>query len=182
MTAGDDNFEEWEVHYPSAGSPKQHRGIDLLQQQYYPDILTDRDLQAGNYKPETEAEIAMNELWIARRRQEVPCLIHCIAVLIFTRSQAFEWKAKQNVDLIMDRRSLHKSRMESEALRRQETSSYLAMKLSKSNSQNIAESEQYDEETKSVKPFSSSHLLIPLFHSRFAPRMRRLLSGRKHYH
>jgi hypothetical protein len=77
--AEEDNFEEWEVHYPSeGGSPKQRKGIDILQQQYYPDILTDRDLQAaaaaGNYKPETEAEIAMNELWIARRRQEVAFL------------------------------------------------------------------------------------------------------------
>lgn len=105
---------------------------------------------------------------------------HC-GIDLHSFSQAFEWKAKQNVDLIMDRRSLHKSRMESEALRRQETSSYLAMKLSKSNSQNIAESEPYDEETKSVKPFFSSHLLIPIFHSRFAPRMRRPLSGRKHF-
>jgi hypothetical protein len=95
----------------------------------------------------------------------------------------------------MDRRSLHKSRMESEALRRQETSSYLAMKLSKSSSQqNITENEPYDEETKSVKTyFFSSFIDLSLsptptptpppsyVTSRYAPRMRRPLSGRKHF-
>jgi hypothetical protein len=54
---------------------KHRKGTNLLQQQYYPDILSDRDIQAGagQYQPETEAEVAMDELWIARRRQEV-CL------------------------------------------------------------------------------------------------------------
>jgi hypothetical protein len=86
MPVENDNFEEWEVHYPS-DSPKQRKGIDLLQQQYYPDILTDRDLQAGNYKPETEAEIAMNELWIARRRQEVLLLlVSSLRMLMITLS------------------------------------------------------------------------------------------------
>ena len=34
--------------------------------------MNNQDLQGnGLYQPETEAEIAMNELWIARRRQEV---------------------------------------------------------------------------------------------------------------
>ena len=47
----------------------------------------------------------------------------------------------------MDRRSLHKSRMESETLRRQETSSYLAMRLSK-NSKTVNEDDNYDEDTK----------------------------------
>lgn len=47
----------------------------------------------------------------------------------------------------MDRRSLHKSRMESETLRRQETSSYLAMRLSKNPKVNHEE-ENYDEDTK----------------------------------
>jgi hypothetical protein len=61
--------------------------------------------------------------------------------------KAFEWKAKQNVDLIMDRRSLHKSRLESESLRRQETSSYLAMSLSKP-SHNDGDNAPYNEETK----------------------------------
>lgn len=65
----DKGGEEWEVHLPAVYT-KQRKGIDLLQQQYYPDILTDKDLQ-GHYQPETEAEIAMNDLWIARRRQEV---------------------------------------------------------------------------------------------------------------
>jgi hypothetical protein len=47
----------------------------------------------------------------------------------------------------MDRRSLHKSRLESEALRRQETSSYLAMSLSKPT-HNDGDIDPYDEETK----------------------------------
>lgn len=138
--------DEWEVHLPVVSSKQRKGPQNILQQQYYPDININQDIHVnGQYKPETEAEITMNELWIARRRQE-----------------AFEWKAKQNVDLIMDRRSLHKSRMESETLRRQETSSYLAMRLSK-NTKNHNDDDNYDEDTK------------------FAPRMRRPLSGRKHF-
>lgn len=49
----------------------------------------------------------------------------------------------------MDRRSLHKSRMESETLRRQETSSYLAMRLSK-NTKNHNDDDNYDEDTKYI--------------------------------
>lgn len=52
----------------------------------------------------------------------------------------------------MDRRSLHKSRMESETLRRQETSSYLAMRLSKNskNNDNNINDDNYDEDTKYI--------------------------------
>mmetsp|Transcript_15665 Transcript_15665/g.21440 ORF Transcript_15665/g.21440 Transcript_15665/m.21440 type:complete len:733 (+) Transcript_15665:63-2261(+) len=56
-------------------------------------------------QPETEAEKNMNELWMARRRQE-----------------AFEWKTQQHLALVMDRLALHKSRLETDALRRQESS------------------------------------------------------------
>ena len=52
-------------------------------------------------KPETEAERTMHELWMARRRQE-----------------AFEFKTQQHLALVMDRLALHKSRLESDALRR----------------------------------------------------------------
>lgn len=60
-------------------------------------------------KPESEGEIMMQEMWLARRRQE-----------------AFDWKAQQQVTLLMDRIGLHKSRVESETLRRQESGSYLS--------------------------------------------------------
>jgi len=53
------------------------------------------------HKPETEAEIRMNDLWVSKRREE-----------------AFQWKAKQQMALMMDRMSLHKSRMESDLLSR----------------------------------------------------------------
>eukprot|EP01034_Spumella_vulgaris_P034796 gene34796-42916_t len=51
-------------------------------------------------QPESEAEKNMHELWMARRRQE-----------------AFEWKTQQHLALVMDRLALHKSRLESDALR-----------------------------------------------------------------
>ena len=75
----------------------------------------------GNYQPETEAELVMHDLWLARRRQEV-CSNYemCVDGVLTFLPQAFEWKAKQNLALIMDRRSLHKSRLESDTLRRLE--------------------------------------------------------------
>lgn len=60
-------------------------------------------------KPETEAEKKMHELWLARRRQE-----------------AFEWKTQQHLALVMDRLALHKARLESDALRRVESNTFLA--------------------------------------------------------
>ena len=53
------------------------------------------------HKPETEAEIRMNDLWVSKRREE-----------------AFQWKAKQQLAMMLDRVSLHKSRMESDLLAR----------------------------------------------------------------
>eukprot|EP00598_Pedospumella_elongata_P000366 CAMPEP_0184973908 /NCGR_PEP_ID=MMETSP1098-20130426/5512_1 /TAXON_ID=89044 /ORGANISM="Spumella elongata, Strain CCAP 955/1" /LENGTH=756 /DNA_ID=CAMNT_0027496413 /DNA_START=91 /DNA_END=2361 /DNA_ORIENTATION=- len=58
--------------------------------------------------PESDAEKAMHELWMARRRQE-----------------AFEWKTQQHLALVMDRLALHKSRLESDALRKQESTTML---------------------------------------------------------
>jgi hypothetical protein len=59
-------------------------------------------------KAETEAEKNMNELWVARRRQE-----------------AFDWKTKQHILLVMDRLALQKSRRETDSLRRQECNAHL---------------------------------------------------------
>lgn len=112
-----------------------------------PNILkVDRKLELVNKiglhdedgEPVSEAEKIMHDLWLARRQQE-----------------AFEWKARQNVDLMMDRRALSKSRLESEELRKQETSAYLA-----------APDDAADD--------SDSH-------SKYAPKMRRPLSGRRNY-
>lgn len=111
-----------------------------------PVLVEDRPTgDQDGYEPETEAERVMHELWLARRRQE-----------------AFEWKAKQNLNLIMDRRDLHRSRLESEALRREETSSYLA------GPQNAEDAAMFE---------NSTHRET----SRFAPKMRRPLSGKRHF-
>eukprot|EP01038_Epipyxis_sp_PR26KG_P004770 gene4770-6692_t len=68
--------------------------------------------------PTTEAEKNMHEMWMARRRQE-----------------AFEWKTQQHLALVMDRLALHRSRLESDALRRQESTKML--KSSKSRPQTV---------------------------------------------
>jgi hypothetical protein len=60
------------------------------------------------HKPETDAERNMHELWLARRQQE-----------------AFNWKSQQHMALVMDRLALHKARLETDSLRRQESNSFL---------------------------------------------------------
>lgn len=55
----------------------------------------------GSYEPETEAEKNMQDMWLAKRRQE-----------------AFDWKTQQHLSMVMDRMGLHKSRLEAESLRR----------------------------------------------------------------
>ena len=60
------------------------------------------------HTPETEAEIKMHDLWIAKRREE-----------------AFHWKAQQQLTLVLDRMALHRSQLESDMLRRHEVSEYL---------------------------------------------------------
>eukprot|EP00605_Chrysophyceae_sp_TOSAG23-4_P001564 GSChrysophyteH1.ASY1.ANO1.1715.1 assembled CDS len=60
------------------------------------------------HQPETEAEKQMHELWLARRQQE-----------------AFNWKSQQHMALVMDRLALHKARLASDSLRRQESNALL---------------------------------------------------------
>jgi hypothetical protein len=59
-------------------------------------------------KPESAAEKTMHELWLARRQQE-----------------AFQHKTQQQLAIVMDRLALHRSRLESDALRRQESENML---------------------------------------------------------
>jgi hypothetical protein len=68
----------------------------------------------SHHKPESESERKMHELWLARRKQE-----------------AFEWKSQQQVDLVMNRLALQKSRLESNALRRQETNTFMGIRSTK---------------------------------------------------
>ena len=78
-------------------------------EQFLPKIPGAEDNYGMMYhKPESEAEMAMHELWLARRQQE-----------------AFNWKSQQHMNLVMDRYALHKSRLESDSLRRQESNSYI---------------------------------------------------------
>ena len=105
--------------------------------------IPDSDTQGGPHPhPANDAERTMHELWLARRRQE-----------------AFDWKTQQHMSLVMDRLELHKSRLESDALRRQETNSYL-----KQPSGGTA-----------VRPFSASDI-----GSRFAPHLRAHSPKRPH--
>lgn len=63
------------------------------------------------HQPESQSERKLHELWLARRKQE-----------------AFEWKAQQQIDLVMNRLSLKKSRLESNSLRRQEVNTFMSMR------------------------------------------------------
>eukprot|EP01039_Chlorochromonas_danica_P007258 gene7258-8027_t len=110
--------------WPGSGGPTIAHRLPLYVKHSRPSILHSKELSEGltlpsiptaqqNYgllhsKPETDAEKNMNELWLARRRQE-----------------AFQFKTQQQLAVVMDRLALHKSRLESDALRRQETSSIL---------------------------------------------------------
>ncbi len=78
-------------------------------EQFLPKIPGAEDNYGMMYhKPESDAEMAMHELWLARRQQE-----------------AFNWKSQQHMNLVMDRYALHKSRLESDSLRRQESNTFL---------------------------------------------------------
>lgn len=124
-------------------------------------LLPKLPTQESNYgmlyhKPESESEIIMHEMWLARRRQE-----------------AFDWKAQQQITLLMDRIGLHKSRVESEALRKQESGSYLSEVGASSSSGNIN--------------MSMTDSLLPLNHgsksiSKFVPLISgdRPLSAKRH--
>jgi len=85
-------------------------------------------------EPQSEAEKGVHALFIAKRRQE-----------------AFEWKAKQQLSLVLDRRALHLSRVESDALRRTESSSMMNRSSQSSHSQ--SSSTRYAPEVR--RPFSA---------------------------
>jgi hypothetical protein len=74
-----------------------------------------------HHVPESDAERNMHELWMARRRQEVYFdTTHSLLILFILcyLVKAFEWKAKQQMNVVLDRLALQKSRMESEGLRK----------------------------------------------------------------
>lgn len=112
-----------EIQIPSSSAKFGARNIPVYVKNGVPSIMeTRRDYEAmlpkipgaeDNFgmlynKPSSDAEVAMHELWLARRKQE-----------------AFEWKAQQQMEMVMDRLDLQKSRLESDSLRRLETSAYL---------------------------------------------------------
>ena len=69
---------------------------------YFPKVSTNEENYGLLYnKPETESEKNMHELWMAKRRQE-----------------AFDWKSQQQLNMVFDRLAVHKSRLETDALRR----------------------------------------------------------------
>lgn len=98
-------------------------------------------------QPQTEAEIEMHELWLAKRQQE-----------------AFDLKARRQLSVVMDRRSLLKSRLESEALRRLESSTFLAASFETHNTTT----------GNKIRPLSGGH-------SRYAPIVKRPMSGKRQY-
>jgi hypothetical protein len=57
------------IELPDARGRRATQGV--LHKQNYPDVFGPDAAGGGSYQPETEAEIVMNELWLARRRQEV---------------------------------------------------------------------------------------------------------------
>lgn len=127
---GDDNGQ----HFPpilnhngynnTMGAPRNRFGsrkVPMYVKHAYPNVLSGNATgnlpkvpgAEDNYgmlynKPETAAEKTMNELWLARRQQE-----------------AFQHKTQQQLAIVMDRLALHRSRLESDALRRQESETML---------------------------------------------------------
>jgi len=116
-------------------------------------------------KPETEAERTMNELWLARRRQE-----------------AFEWKTQQHLALVMDRLALHKSRLESDALRKQEYTFLMKNSKMRPSSAPAVHAMQSDKDAPTLAglPMGSRGLsgaMDTVDKDRSAPRMLRNLSS-----
>ena len=124
-----DDEDNWTVQnqpviaVPDSPSKYGSRNIPVYVKHGFPDVLkpkidytsflpkisgAEENYGMMHHKPETEVEIKMHELWLARRRQE-----------------AFEWKTQQHLKLVMDRLALHKSRLESDSLRRQESNALL---------------------------------------------------------
>eukprot|EP01035_Chromulina_nebulosa_P019241 gene19241-25092_t len=89
-------------------------------------------------KPVSEAEKNMNDMWIAKRKQE-----------------AFDWKSQQQMSLVMDRLSLQKSRMESDTLRRQEANLILESSKDYDRPTSPAFSENQRFAPQSRRPYSS---------------------------
>jgi hypothetical protein len=85
-----------------------HDYLPTLPQLPGPEGAAEEEYGLMYYKPETEAELKMHDLWIAKRREE-----------------AFHWKAQQQLTLVLDRMALHRSAQESDLLRRHETAAYL---------------------------------------------------------
>lgn len=121
-------------------------------------------------EPQTEAEIEMHNLWLAKRQQE-----------------AFDLKARHQLAVVMDRRSLHKSRLESEALRRLESSTFLAASFDAHS--------PGKKQTCTARPLSAGNsrlvilcifsLLVLMFLfvllCRYAPMVKRPMSGKRQY-
>jgi len=89
-------------------------------------------------KPVSEAEKSMNDMWLAKRKQE-----------------AFDWKSQQQMSLVMDRLSLQKSRMESDTLRRQEANLILESSKEYDRPSSPAFSENQRFAPQSKRPYSS---------------------------
>ena len=87
---------------------EHHDYLPTLPQLHGPEGSAEEEYGLMYYKPETEAELKMHDLWIAKRREE-----------------AFHWKAQQQLTLVLDRMALHRSAQESDLLRRHETAAYL---------------------------------------------------------
>ena len=108
----------------------------------------------------------MNELWVSKRREE-----------------AFQWKAKQQLTLMLDRMSLHRSRLESDLLMRHETADYLRGADTRPKSA-VLRRNSPDNSPRSPDGAQTARAASAGFQNRFAPivdssaRKRRILSGR----
>lgn len=117
---------------PNAATPNQRQHTEAI-----PGSPADGDDNGDDdMDGETEAERRMNALFIAKRRQ-----------------QAFEWKAKQQYALVMDRRALHLSRLESDALRRTESSSIMGQVRDAFDDQMNSQKNKFAPDVK--RPFSA---------------------------
>ena len=124
-----DNDDRKISKYTEPGRPVSANQAPLYVKHSYPDVMKPSSaseiIRSGvvpavnvpdstnNYgmlyhKPDTQSETQMHDLWVAKRRQE-----------------AFDWKTQQHLAVVMDRLAVHKSRMETDALRRQESGNFM---------------------------------------------------------
>lgn len=95
--------------YPGVLSGSQNPAVSFQRTNSLPKLPgAEENYGLVHNRPETAAEKTMNELWLARRQQE-----------------AFQHKTQQQLALVMDRLALHRARLESDALRRQESETML---------------------------------------------------------